>query len=80
MIDKLFSIRPNSPINLKNAVERHVRPACRLLGIPAGSWADLRHTYTTWGRRAGVKAESMRDQLGHSSVKTALDICSHKTV
>ena len=75
--DFVFSIRTNSPINLKNTVERHVKPACRRLGIPAVSWHDLRHTYTTWGRRAGVKAESMRDQLGHSSVKTTLDIYSH---
>jgi len=75
--DFVFSVRTNSPINLKNAVERHVKPACQRLGIPAVSWHDLRHTYTTWGRRAGVKAESMRDQLGHSSVKTTLDIYSH---
>ncbi len=75
--DFVFSIRTNSPIDLKNAVERHVKPACRRLGIPPVSWHDLRHTYTTWGRRAGVRAESMRDQLGHSSVKTTLDIYSH---
>ena len=75
--DFVFSIRTNSPINLKNAVGRHVKPACRSLGIPAVSWHDLRHTYTTWGRRAGVRAESMRDQLGHSSVTTTLDIYSH---
>lgn len=75
--DFVFSVRTNSPINLKNAVGRHVKPACQRLGIPAVSWHDLRHTYTTWGRRAGVKAESMRDQLGHSSVKTTLDIYSH---
>ena len=75
--DFVFSIRTNSPINLKNAVERHVKPACRLLGIPVVSWHDLRHTYTTWGRRAGVRAESMRDQLGHASVQTTLDIYAH---
>lgn len=75
--DFVFSVRTNSPINLKNAVERHIKPACRRLGIPVVSWHDLRHTYTTWGRRAGVRAESMRDQLGHSSVTTTLDIYSH---
>jgi len=41
------------------------------------SWHDFRHTYTTWGRRAGVQAEGMRDQLGHASVQTTLDIYSH---
>ena len=41
------------------------------------SWHDLRHTYTTWGRKAGVSPEAMRDLLGHESVKTTLDIYSH---
>jgi len=41
------------------------------------SWHDFRHTYATWGRLAGMKAETMRDQLGHSSVLTTLDIYSH---
>ena len=75
--DFVFSIKTNSPIDLKNAIERHIKPACRRLGIPEVSWHDLRHTYTTWGRRAGVRAEAMRDQLGHASVTTTLDIYSH---
>ena len=75
--DFLFAIRTNTPIDLHNAVARHIKPMCRKLGIPEVSWHDLRHTYTTWGRRAGVKAEAMRDQLGHSSVLMTLDVYSH---
>ena len=75
--DFVFGVRTNSPIDLKNAVSRHVKPACVKLGIPLMSWHDFRHTFTTWGRRAGVKAETMRDQLGHSSVQITLDIYSH---
>ena len=56
-----------------------MKPACSRLGLPLVSWHDLRHTYTTWGRKAGVSAETMRDQLGHASVKTTLDIYSHLT-
>ena len=41
------------------------------------SWHDLRHTYTTWGRKAGFEAEVMRDQLVHESVQVTLDIYSH---
>ena len=47
------------------------------LGIPLVSWHDLRHTYTTWGRKAGVKAEVTRDQPGHVSVQVTLDLYSH---
>ena len=41
------------------------------------SWHDLRHTYTTWGRLAGIQPEIMRDQLGHASVMITLDTYSH---
>ncbi len=49
----------------------------RRLGLPAFSWHDLRHAYTTWGRRAGVAAEVMRDQVGHTSVLLTQDVYSH---
>jgi integrase len=75
--DFMFSIRTNTPIDLKNALARHVKKACRKLGIPEVSWHDFRHTYATWGRLAGIKAEALRDQLGHSSVLMTLDVYSH---
>jgi integrase len=59
--DFMFGIRTNTPIDLHNLIARHVKPACKLLGLPAVSWHDLRHTYTTWGRLAGMKAETMRE-------------------
>jgi integrase len=37
----------------------------------------LRHTYNTWGRLAGVEAEVMRDQMGHSDVRITLQTYSH---
>ena len=75
--DFVFGIRTNSPIDLHNVIARHIKPTCVKLGLPLVSWHDFRHTYTTWARRAGVNAETMRDQLGHSSVKITLDIYSH---
>ena len=75
--DFVFAIRTNTPVDLHNAVARHVKPTCVKLGIPLLSWHDFRHTYTTWGRKAGVEAEVMRDQLGHESVQVTLDIYSH---
>jgi integrase len=75
--DFVFAIRKNAPVDLRHAVARHVKPACRRLGLSNTSFHSLRHTYTTWGRRAGVAAEAMRDQLGHSSVLMTLDVYSH---
>jgi len=75
--DFMFGIRTNTPIDLHNAVARHVKPAAVRLGLPPVSWHDLRHTYATWGRLAGIKAEALRDQLGHASVLMTLDVYSH---
>lgn len=75
--DFVFGIRKNTPIDPHNAAARHIKPTAARLGLPAISWHDLRHTYATWGRRAGIKPETMRDQLGHSSVLMTLDVYSH---
>jgi integrase len=75
--DFLFGIQSNTPIDMHNALAREVKPACRRLGIPVVSWHDLRHTYATWGRQAGVSPEVMQQQLGHASIETTLGIYSH---
>ena len=75
--DFVFSIRTNSPIDLNRVVERVVKPIAEGLGLPRFSWHDFRHAYTTWGRKAGVEAEVMRDQVGHTSVLMTQDVYSH---
>ena len=75
--DFAFSVRTNSPIDLNRALERLIKPCAEALGLPRFSWHDFRHAYTTWGRRAGVEAEVMRDQVGHSSVLMTQDIYTH---
>jgi integrase len=75
--DYMFAIRTNTPIDLHTAVERHLKAAATAAKVPGVSWHDLRHTYTTWGRLAGMRPEIMRDQLGHSSVLMTLDVYSH---
>jgi integrase len=75
--DFMFAMRRNVPIDPHHVVARHIKPACKRAGVPVCSWHDFRHTYTTWNRRAGVPAEIVRDQLGHTSVAITLDIYSH---
>lgn len=75
--DFAFSIRTNSPIDLNREMERTIKPVAEKLGLPRFSWHDFRHAYTTWGRQAGVEAEIMRDQVGHSSVLMTQDVYTH---
>ena len=74
--DFLFSIRTNSPIDLNSAIERVIKPIAREIGVPPYGWHDFRRAYVTWGRQAGVEAEIMRDQVGHSSVALTQDVYS----
>ena len=75
--DFAFSIRTNSPIDLNREMERRIKPLAESLGLPRYSWHDFRHAYTTWGRQAGVEAETMRDQVGHASVSMTQDVYTH---
>ena len=54
-----------------------MKPTAERLGLPRFSWHDFRHAYTTWGRKAGVEAEVMRDQVGHTFVLMTQDVYSH---
>lgn len=75
--DFMFATRKNKPVDLHNEIARHIKPAAERLGLPRIGWHDLRHTYATWGRLAGVRPEIMRDQLGHEDIQTTLGIYSH---
>jgi integrase len=78
--DFMFAVRKNQPADLHNDMARHVKPAAERLGLPRIGWHDLRHTYTTWGRLAGMKPEVMKDQLGHADIQTTLGIYSHASL
>ena len=54
--DFVFAVRKNKPVDLHNDIARHIKPAASKLGLPRIGWHDLRHTYTTWGRLAGMAA------------------------
>ena len=75
--DFVFAVRTNTPIDLHAVVARHLHPACAKINLPPVSWHDFRHTYATWSRRVGLRAEALRAQLGHASIQTTLDIYSH---
>ncbi|MDA1236264.1 MAG: site-specific integrase [Acidobacteria bacterium] len=75
--DFVFAIRTNTPIDLNRALERLIKPLAEKRGLPRFSYHDFRHAYTTWGRKAGVAAEVMRDLVGHTSVTMTQDVYSH---
>jgi len=72
----IFRARNGSPLNPKNAAQRHLRPVLRRLGIRIGGWHDFRHTFTTLAlREHPLKAVSMA--LGHANTKITTEVYEH---
>jgi len=73
----MFGQRKNTTIELHNAMARYIKPAGKAVKVPPIGWHTLRHIFTTWGRQEGIRAEVLRDLLGHSSVTTTLNVYAH---
>jgi integrase len=72
----VFRSRSGTPIDPKNAANRHLRPVAKELGLALGGWHDFRHTLSTQLlRRYPTKVVS--ELLGHSSVQTTLSVYQH---
>lgn len=63
------------PASLSRAFGRAVKAS----GLPRTRFHDLRHTYATILLGAGVPAKVVSERLGHSNIRTTLDIYSHVT-
>jgi len=72
----VFRSQAGTPVDPKNAANRHLRPAANGLGIKLGGWHDFRHTLSTQMlKRYPTKVVS--ELLGHSSVQTTLSVYQH---
>jgi integrase len=64
---------PVNPNNLKRSYDRLIGVA----GVSKIRFHDLRHTHATMLFAQGVQAKVVSERLGHSNIKTTLDIYSH---
>ncbi|UII57063.1 site-specific integrase [Cytobacillus spongiae] len=64
---------PILPANLRRTYARLIKQA----DVPAIRFHDLRHTHATLLLSQGVHAKVISERLGHSNIKTTLDIYSH---
>jgi integrase len=58
-------------------LDRIFRPASRRTGLMEFAFHDLRHTYATLMIRAGAHPKYLQSQMGHTSVKTTIDLYGH---
>jgi integrase len=72
----VFRSQAGTPVDPKNAANRHLRPAAKGLGIKLGGWHNFRHTLSTQMlKRYPTKVVS--ELLGHSSVQTTHSVYQH---
>lgn len=64
---------PINPENLKRTFQRLIKEA----NVPSIRLHDLRHTHATMLLASGVNAKVISERLGHTNIKTTLDIYSH---
>ncbi|TVY06922.1 tyrosine-type recombinase/integrase [Paenibacillus cremeus] len=64
---------PMNPSNLRRSLYRIFNKA----GIPKVTFHELRHSHATHLLQAGVDVKTTSHRLGHSSIRTTLDIYQH---
>lgn len=75
----IFRTHAGTPLIPGNALRRHVKPAAKRLGIPLCGWHDLRHALASWASERGWSPKLTASILGHSDVRTTLQIYTHTT-
>jgi integrase len=73
----VFVSRTQTPVNPKNMLRRVLQPTCKKLGLPLVSWHSFRHSHATLLSEAGESLKTAQAILGHSDLKTTLNIYTH---
>ena len=73
----IFTCRNGTPLNPKNLLRRALQPGCRGLGLPVIGWHSFRHTLATLLGEAGESLRTAQAILGHSDLKTTLNVYTH---
>jgi integrase len=73
----IFASRNGTPLNPKNLLRRVLQPTCRKLNLPIISWHSFRHTHATLLGEVGESLRTAQAILGHSDLKTTLNIYTH---
>ncbi len=74
--DYVFTTRNGTPIHPDN-VNRSLERLCEVAGVRKVRVHDLRHTYASLARRAGVSLEMVSEKLGHARASFTGDVYVH---
>jgi integrase len=76
--DLLFTGRDGGLMSRTRFRARFWQPAVLFAGIsPEPGFHDLRHSYAAWMIESNVHPKRLQERLGHTSIRTTLDIYGH---
>lgn len=67
----------NGKCRAQNSVRKAFKAYLKKAGLPEIRVHDMRHTFATLLINRGVNLAQIKDLLGHSSIKTTVDIYGH---
>jgi integrase len=73
----VFATREGLPLDRRNLLRKHVKPAAKKLGIVGITWHLLRHSYATMLDGVGTPVGTMQSLLGHSAPEITREIYLH---
>jgi integrase len=73
----VFCNREGNAMDMQNVCNRYFRPTLTKAGLRQRRFHDLRHTFASLLIQNGESLAYVRDQLGHTSIKTTVDIYGH---
>jgi integrase len=73
----VFATREGLPLDRRNLLRKHVKPAAKKLGLLGVTWHLLRHSYATMLDGVGTPVGTMQSLLGHSAPEITREIYLH---
>ena len=73
----VFHTRTGQPLDRRNLLRRHLRPACVRLRLPEVGWHSLRHSHATMLDAVGAPLGTIQAQLGHATAEITREVYVH---
>lgn len=65
--DPVFATRKGTPIDRRNAQNRHLKPAGKKMGLEGVCWHGLRHSLGSYAHEGGATSTQRKKILGHGT-------------
>jgi len=73
----VFATQSGRPLCRRNLLQRHLRPTCKMQGLPGITWHALRHCHATLLDAVGAPLGTVQALLGHASPEITRQIYLH---